>query len=66
MKEKRLTDKMRYAIDSAEETLFGDIKLVVTDGRTINALATRGLVEGSYEHAYLTADGKAERSQVAI
>lgn len=55
---KPLSKHQRQALEAAEETLYGDIKLVEGHGRSIAALRRRGLVEGDVPHVYLTADGK--------
>ena len=61
-KERPLTDKQRDCLIAAEDTLYGDTKIVPGYGRSVPALIKRGLVEGSY----LTAAGKniAERLRI--
>lgn len=63
-KEKKLTPRQCEVLLRAEDTLFGDAKLVDSDGRTINALASRGLVEGDAPHVYLTPAGKEKAQEV--
>jgi len=55
---KPLTDKMKEALLAAEDTLYGDVKIVEGYGRSIPGMASRGLVEGEAPHVYLTAAGK--------
>lgn len=59
---KKLTDRMAEALRAAEDTLYGDVKLVAGYGRSLRGLRDRGLVEGDAEHAYLTEAGKAEKN----
>ncbi len=58
-KERPLTEQQVQALKCAEDTLFGDIKIINGFGRSVRALRTRGLVEGDMPHVYLTAEGKA-------
>lgn len=57
---KALTDKMKEALISAEETLYGDTKMIDGYGRQYRGLRECGLVEGDMPHVYLTATGKDE------
>jgi hypothetical protein len=59
-KERPLTDKQRECLIAAEDTLYGDTKLIPGFGRSISGLRKRGLVEGDLPHVYLTPAGKAE------
>lgn len=58
-KERPLTEKQRECLAAAEDTLFGDTKVVRGYGRSIAGLRKRGLVEGDVPHVYLTEAGKA-------
>lgn len=55
---KPLTENMRAALVAAEDTLYGDVKLVEGYGRSLKGLRKRGLVEGDLPHVYLTQQGK--------
>lgn len=57
---KPLTEMMKSALLDAEETLYGDVKMIDGYGRSMRGLRDRGLVEGDLPHVYLTDDGKAE------
>lgn len=59
---KKLTERMIEALRAAEDTLYGDVKMVFGYGRSLRGLKERGLVEGTTEHAYLTDAGKAEKN----
>lgn len=56
-KERPLTAKQIEAITTAEDTLYGDVK-IVGHGRSVPGLRKRGLVEGDLPHVYLTDAGK--------
>lgn len=57
---KPLTELQREALLAAEDTLYGDTKLIEGYGRQLRGLRLRGLVEGDMPHVYLTDDGKAQ------
>lgn len=62
--DKPLTDKQREALLAAEDTLYGDTKLVPGYGRSLRALRLRGLIEGALPHVYLTAEGIQRRAEL--
>ena len=64
-KERPLTDRQREALLAAEDTLYGDTKMVPGYGRCMRGLRLRGLVEGDLPHVYLTAAGKSKLSELA-
>lgn len=57
---KPLTEMMRSALLDAEETPYGDVKMIDGYGRSMKGLRDRGLVEGDLPHVYLTDAGKME------
>jgi len=57
-KERPLTEKQIEALKAAEDTLYGDTKLVEGYGRSHLGLRNRGLIEGSVPHVYLTDAGR--------
>lgn len=59
-KERPLTDKQQEALKAAEDTLYGDTKLVPGYGRSVPGLRKRGLVDGDLPHVYLTDAGRAQ------
>lgn len=59
-KEKPLTALQVEALVLAEETLYGDTKLIAGYGRQTRGLKSRGLVEGDMPHVYLSDAGKTE------
>lgn len=61
---KPLTPSMTAALLAAEDTLYGDVKLVEGYGRQIRGLRNRGLVEGEPPHIYLTAIGKQMKDEI--
>jgi len=61
---KPLTENMIEALKLAEDTLYGDVKLVEGYGRQIRGLRSRGLVSGELPHVYLTDAGKVEKDRV--
>ena len=58
MAEKPLSAKQCEALINAEETLYGDVKIIEGYGRSVAALKRRGLVEGDTPYVYLTDPGK--------
>lgn len=58
-KERPLTEKQIECLRAAEDTLFGDVKVVPGFGRSVPGLRKRGLVEGDMPHVYLTDAGRA-------
>lgn len=60
---KPLTHHMIEALKAAEDTLYGDVKLVDGYGRQIKGLRQRGLVSGELPHVYLTDAGKAQKDR---
>lgn len=58
---KPLTDTMRAALIAAEDTLYGDVKIVEGYGRSLKGMRSRGLVEGEQPHVYLTPEGKQQK-----
>ena len=63
---KKLTDQMVEALRTAEDTLYGDVKLVPGYGRSIRGLRERGLVDGDGEHIYLSDAGKVEKTALHV
>lgn len=57
-KQKPLTALQQEALKLAEDTLFGDVKIIDGFGRSIPGLRKRGLVDGVFPHIYLTQAGK--------
>jgi hypothetical protein len=58
-KERPLTDRQREALLAAEDTLYGDTKMVPGYGRCMRGLRLRGLVDGDLPHVYLTPKARA-------
>jgi hypothetical protein len=58
-KERPLTDRQREALLAAEDTLYGDTKMVPGYGRCLRGLRLRGLVDGAAPHVYLTPKARA-------
>lgn len=56
-KERPLTQKQIEALLAAEDTLFGDTKIVPGYGRTMRGLRNRGMIDGEKPHIYLTEKG---------
>jgi len=63
-KERPLTDRQIEALKAAEDTLYGDTKLVEGYGRTHRGLRNRGLIEGYVPHVYLTEAGRAALANI--
>ncbi len=63
-KERPLTERQIEALLAAEDTLFGDAKIVKGFGRTLRGLKNKGLIDGDWPHAYLTPEGLAEKSRL--
>lgn len=64
-KERPLTDRQREALLAAEDTLYGDTKMVPGYGRCLRGLRLRELVEGDLPHVYLTPKAKALLPELA-
>lgn len=64
-KERPLTERQCECLKCAEDTLYGDTKIVSGFGRSVAGLRKRGLVEGVLPHVYLTEQGKFELKRLA-
>lgn len=64
-KDRPLTALQREALLAAEDTLFGDTKLIPGYGRSLRGLRKRGFVDGDAPHVYLTEAGKATLAELA-
>lgn len=65
MKTRPLTAIQQECLMTAEDTLYGDTKLIPGYGRSMPGLRMRGYVEGEGEHVYLTEAGKEELARLA-
>jgi len=65
-KERPLTQRQMTCLRMAEETLFGDTKLVEGFTFAAGSLRKRGLVQGAAPHCYLTDAGKAKREAIVL
>jgi len=65
MTDRPLTPLQKECLLAAEDTLYGDTKLIPGYGRSMRGLRLRGLIDGVGEHVYLSDAGKAELAKLA-